>query len=189
VELDLELTVSFLALMDAENVTRAARLLHITPSTLTKRIQRLEQQLGVDLLERCPTGLAGMTPAGARFAAAARSLVDHAAEVVRIARIEEGRESIRIGVPAGTVEFLDMVKIRDLTQCIRDEYPTTRFTAVNVPFPALRTCLGARKVDLLLTIGQVRAVGSQPIAWGWSTTVIAWPALTESTWWNLPHSR
>ena len=61
-ELDLDLTVSFLALMDAGNFGRAAKLLHIAPSTLTKRIQRLEQQLGVDLLERCPTGLAGTTP-------------------------------------------------------------------------------------------------------------------------------
>jgi DNA-binding transcriptional LysR family regulator len=163
VELDLELTVSFLALMDTENFGRAASLLHIAPSTLTKRIQRLEQQLGVDLLERCPTGPLGATPAGARFVEAARSLVDHAAEVVRIARIEEHRESLRIGVPAGTGEFLDFVRIRDLTQCIRDEHPATRFTAVNVPFPALRTCLGAEKVDLLLTIGPVRAVGIESV--------------------------
>ena len=161
-ELDLELTVSFLTLMDEKNFARAAKLLQITPSTLTKRIQRLEQQLGVDLLERCPTGVSGATPAGARFVEAARSLVDHAAEVIRIARFER-RESLRIGVPAGNAEFLDIVKIRDLTQHVRDEYPAVRFTAVNVPFPALRTCLPAQTVDVLLTIGPVRSVGIESV--------------------------
>jgi|GEM_PF-3123641 len=62
------LVASFLMLIEEENFGRAAARLHITAPTMTKRIQRLEQQLGVNLLERSARGVLGVTGAGRRFA-------------------------------------------------------------------------------------------------------------------------
>jgi DNA-binding transcriptional LysR family regulator len=54
VDLELELVANFLVLMREMHYGRAAARLHLTQAALTKRIQRLERQLGVVLLERPP---------------------------------------------------------------------------------------------------------------------------------------
>lgn len=48
---------SFLALAECRHFTAAARLLGVTQSTLTKRIQHLEDKLGMKLFERSTTGV------------------------------------------------------------------------------------------------------------------------------------
>ena len=50
--MDLGLVASFMTLVDEEHFGRAAARLHLTSPALTKRIQRLERQLGVTLIER-----------------------------------------------------------------------------------------------------------------------------------------
>jgi DNA-binding transcriptional LysR family regulator len=67
-DLDLSCVASFLVLVEEAHFGRAAALLHLTPSALTKRMQRLERQVGVVLLRRDSTGVAGLTAAGRRFA-------------------------------------------------------------------------------------------------------------------------
>ena len=58
-ELDLGLASSFLVLAEERHYGRAAARLHLTSPALTKRIQRLERQLGVVLLQRGPAGFCG----------------------------------------------------------------------------------------------------------------------------------
>jgi DNA-binding transcriptional LysR family regulator len=65
----------FLALVEEGHFGRAAVRLRVSPSALTERIERLERQVGVSLLVRNAAGLAGLTPAGARFAAQAAPLL------------------------------------------------------------------------------------------------------------------
>ena len=66
-DLDLGCVASFLVLLREGSYGRAAVAQHLSQSALTKRILRLEQQLGVPLVVRGSTGVAGTTPAGARF--------------------------------------------------------------------------------------------------------------------------
>ena len=75
-DLDLECVASFLLVLEEGHYGRAAVRLHLSPSALTKRIQRLEHQLGVALLVRDESGVAGPTPAGTRFADQAEYLLD-----------------------------------------------------------------------------------------------------------------
>ena len=61
---------TFLAVAQTGSITEAARLLHITQPTLTKRLQLLEGSLGCKLFERLPRGI--------RLTAEGESLLPHA---------------------------------------------------------------------------------------------------------------
>lgn len=58
----------FVAVADAGSLSAAARALHLSPAMVSKRLQRLEQRLGVTLVHRTTRRLA-LTTAGERFRA------------------------------------------------------------------------------------------------------------------------
>jgi len=99
-DLDLELVANFLVLMREMHYGRAAARLYLTPAALTKRIQRLERQLGVALVERGPSGVLAATAAGRRFATAAEPLIAHAKAARESALTEPPRYAPRVGIPA-----------------------------------------------------------------------------------------
>jgi DNA-binding transcriptional LysR family regulator len=87
--MDIELARTFLAVVAASNFVGAAERLHVTQSTVSARIQTLERQLGVVLLQRHRNGTA-VTAAGQRFMRHAKSLVR---------TLEQARHDV--GLPAG----------------------------------------------------------------------------------------
>jgi DNA-binding transcriptional LysR family regulator len=84
---------TFLAVADAGGVSPAARRLGLPKSIVSRRLNRLEEELGVSLLTRTTRG-AALTEAGATFR-------EHAARVR--AELEAARESI---APKGEVQGL-----------------------------------------------------------------------------------
>jgi DNA-binding transcriptional LysR family regulator len=72
--MDIEYARTFLAVVAAGNFVGAAARLHITQSTVSSRIQTLEDQMGVALFRRGRGG-AQMTAAGRRFHRHAKTLV------------------------------------------------------------------------------------------------------------------
>src|ERR1700757_1930439 len=86
--MDLEDLQTFVEVADAGGVSPAARRLAVSKSIVSRRLFRLEAELGVQLLARTTRG-AALTEAGVTFR-------DHAARVC--AEIDIARESI---LPAG----------------------------------------------------------------------------------------
>jgi DNA-binding transcriptional LysR family regulator len=163
VELDLGLAASFLVLVDERHYGRAAARLHLTSPALTKRIQRLERQLGVVLIERGPAGLLCLTGAGQRFANAAGPLLAHA-EASREAALRRPHPYVvRIGIPAGTGEFLFRVGLAAIVRGIRRSCPEASFTCREVPFPALDGCLADGAVDVLWNSAEVRHPAAESV--------------------------
>lgn len=86
---DTELARTFLAVTAAGSFVGAAERMHVTQSTVSARIQSLEQQLGCRLFNRNKAG-AAITEAGRRFQ-------KHAALLVRT--VEQARHDV--GLPRG----------------------------------------------------------------------------------------
>ena len=98
----------FLAVAEALNFTKAAALLRVAQPALSRRVQDLEDEIGVDLLKRSSRGVL-LTAEGKVFLEKTRhilKLADESVEQVRaLARGEEGE--LHIGyAPAPTVEIL-----------------------------------------------------------------------------------
>jgi DNA-binding transcriptional LysR family regulator len=87
--LDTELARTFLTVVAAGNFISAAERLHVTQSTVSSRIQSLEEQLGCALFIRNKAGTT-LTPAGRQFQ-------KHAGILVRT--VEQARHDV--GVPRG----------------------------------------------------------------------------------------
>jgi DNA-binding transcriptional LysR family regulator len=84
--MDTELARTFLAVIATGSFVEASQRLHITQSTVSSRIQRLEEQLGVELFVRNKAGTT-LTPAGRQFQR-------HAALLTRT--VEQARQEIGI---------------------------------------------------------------------------------------------
>ena len=95
--MDIDQARTFLAITSRGSFLEAARQLHLTQSTVSARIRRLEDELGVCVFKRNRAG-ASLTTAGRRFLDYAKRLVltaDQARDEVGLP--EYYRASIRIG--------------------------------------------------------------------------------------------
>jgi DNA-binding transcriptional LysR family regulator len=104
--MDTELARTFLVVVAAGSFVDAAQRLHVTQSTVSARIQRLEETLGAELFVRNKSGTT-LTPAGRQFQRHAASLT----RTVEQARQEIGivsgfRETLTIGGRIGLWEDL-----------------------------------------------------------------------------------
>lgn len=158
-DLDLTLAASFLVLADERHYGRAAARLNVTASALTKRIQRLERQLGVFLLDRGPGGVLDLTAAGGRFAVAAGPLLAHAAAARAETRSGRAAVTVRLGIPAGSASALRHLDLAGVARDVRLIYPGARLVCVDVDFPQVTRCLPDGQVDILWTNAPVRHHG------------------------------
>ena len=98
----------FLAVGEALNVTRAAAQLRVAQPALSRQVQDLEDEIGVDLLRRSPRGVT-LTAEGRLFLEEVRELLKRTDESVKKVRAlaRDGYGELRVGyVPTHTVEIL-----------------------------------------------------------------------------------
>lgn len=87
----------FLAVADAGSVRGGAAALHMSQPPLTQAIKRLEEDLGLELFDRLPKGMA-LTPAGAALAREARDILARLERAERLTkRSLEEVPTVRIG--------------------------------------------------------------------------------------------
>jgi DNA-binding transcriptional LysR family regulator len=98
----------FVAVAEAENVTRAAAKLRIAQPAVSRQVQDLEEELGVSLLERGAKSIR-LTDAGRVFLEGARAVLQRADEAVASARARRGGSEgeLRVGyAPSLTAQML-----------------------------------------------------------------------------------
>lgn len=110
----------FVAVAEERSFLRAAERLHISQPPLSTQVKDLEEELGVQLLQRSSKGIQ-LTQAGEVFYGEARAVlarVEHARVAARrAARGEEGRLSI------GFISVVDYSFLPAALKAFRDRYP------------------------------------------------------------------
>jgi DNA-binding transcriptional LysR family regulator len=106
-DLDLGAVRAFLAVVDDGHFTEAADRLGLTQQAVSKRIARLESDLGAALLSRSRAG-ARLTEDGAAFLPQARALISLADQATAMARAR--RRALRIDALARDAAPTDMVR-------------------------------------------------------------------------------
>jgi DNA-binding transcriptional LysR family regulator len=139
---DLEAVV---AVAEELHFGRAAERLHISQPPLSKRIQRVEQDLGVALFGRSRHGVV--------VTAAGKEIVAHAARILTgAAQLAELSDGLRRGT-AGTVSIAAVGSsfyqaLPHLLRRFRAEHPDVRLTVSELESPDLVTALVAGRVDV-----------------------------------------
>jgi DNA-binding transcriptional LysR family regulator len=124
--LDLNDFLYFVQVVDRGGFTAAGRTLRIPKSTLSHRIQQLETNLGVRLLNRTSRRF-GITDAGGEF-------YRHAVLMLREAELAETAIRHRLSEPAGTVRCTAAIAtmqfaMRDIVAEFLDRYPKVNVVA------------------------------------------------------------
>jgi len=122
-DLDLRLVRYFTVVAEHQHIGRAAAELRVAQPSLSRQIQRLEDQLGVRLFDRNPHG-SQLTPAGRVFLAQANDLLGAARNAVTKVRAAAGSETITIGYTPG---FVITSAVRDLRERCPDAEIHTRY--------------------------------------------------------------
>lgn len=140
----------FLCAAEQGSLRKASRQLDMNQSAVSRRVQRLENLMGVSLFERRPTGV-GLTDAGWRFARHARSIVgdfDCAANLTQAAGIgKNGRLSI------GLIASLSHGMLRELVAAYAVERPCVEIRFCEGERGELLTCLSHRRIDIVFASG------------------------------------
>ncbi|WP_371800146.1 LysR family transcriptional regulator [Streptomyces sp. NBC_01707] len=115
--LDLGLLRTFLAVHRARSLTTAARVLGISQPTVTAQVRALEQQLGRQLFERLPRGVAPTTVAD-ELAGEVAGPLDALAAVADRGRpgVEAPPEPVHLGGPAEMISVRALPALAPLTE-------------------------------------------------------------------------
>lgn len=96
--LDPRLLRAFVAIADAGSFTAAADRLHMTQSTMSQQIARLEETIGRALVDRAARPVR-LTVTGERLLGHARRILALQSEALALVRETSGTTSVRIGMP------------------------------------------------------------------------------------------
>jgi LysR family nitrogen assimilation transcriptional regulator len=103
----------FLKVAELGSLTRAAEALHVAQPALSQQMRTLEEELGVQLFERGPRGVA-LTDAGQRMRTEAAALLGGMkalVERVKAARDPEGEVVIGVGQTIGSVLMVPLLEL------------------------------------------------------------------------------
>lgn len=171
--MDLRQLRYFVKVVECGNVTRASEALHIAQPAISQQMRNLEQDLGMQLLER---SVHGVVPT-----AAGQTLYRHAIELLRQA--DGTRELLRqdaefpqgkvsVAMPSSTARMIAI----PLARTIRDRYPGIALELIEAPSADLGNLIGGGRVELAVVVDAVetRGVASQRLLTE-ALYLIAWP--------------
>ena len=174
--LDLTALRSFVAVADTGGVTRAAGLLNLTQSAVSMQLKRLEESLGVSLLDRSGRGVA-LTAGGDQLLGYARRMLALNDEVVGRLTAQEFEGEITLGVPHDVVyPFIPQV-----LQRFNAAFPRMRVNLISSFTRKLRELYARGECAMILTTeadgdGGAETLISRPLVWIGAPGGSAWRA-------------
>ncbi|MCO8145697.1 LysR family transcriptional regulator [Rhodovulum tesquicola] len=157
--LDLTALRSFVAVAEAGGVTRAAGFLNLTQSAVSMQIKRLEQALGLDLLDRSERRVR-LTAAGEQLLGYARRLLSLNDEVYARMTAQDYEGEIVLGVPHDIV----YPAIPQVLNRFAADFPRVRVQLISSYTTRLREQFRRGEVDLILTTEDRCGPGGETLA-------------------------
>ena len=143
----------FIAVAEAENVSRAALKLHVSQPALSRQVRDLEDELGFSLLERTAKSVR-LTDAGRIFLNEAREVLKRSDLAVAKARAiaTDGRGELQVGyAPTPTVRILPPT-----LRAFHAQMPRVRVRLHDLSSEEMVTDLRNRKLDLAVLVRPTR---------------------------------
>jgi LysR family transcriptional regulator, nitrogen assimilation regulatory protein len=146
--IDVRQLTYFIAVVEAKSFTAAAEVLFIAQPALSQHLQRLEEEVGHQLLIRHSRGVAP-TPAGLRLVEHARTILT----MIEAAKLdirnfdEQPRGRVRFGMPRSLCDSLAV----ELLKTWRHDHPNVTLQVIELPSNALTEALQAGRLDLAIT--------------------------------------
>ncbi|MFJ1767058.1 LysR family transcriptional regulator [Amycolatopsis sp. NPDC088138] len=138
-DLDLRLVRSFTVVAGHRHFGRAAAELHLTQSSLSRQITRLEQQVGARLLDRTPQGTC-LTEAGEAFLPLAADVLRSAASAVAHTRSIARPSRITVGYTGNLI-------VTPAVRALRHRHPDADVRALHLHWDDARAALLDHRVD------------------------------------------
>jgi DNA-binding transcriptional LysR family regulator len=151
--LDLDLLRTFLAVVRSGSFTRAAAVVHVTQSAISRQMRDLERSLGAALFERFGRGV-HLTAAGDALVGRAERILLEARDTLQV--IEEIKAGVagelRIGATITAANYV----LPDLLAEYRRKHPRVRLVLAPASTPKLLHQVQRNELDLAV-VGQVPA--------------------------------
>lgn len=163
--LDIAALRSFIGVVDAGGVTKAARRLHLTQSGVSMQIKRLEESLGVSLFSREGRGVT-LTKTGEELLVDARKLVSLNDSVWERLTAEPFQGELTLGMPHDIVFPIAPLVLKRFTA----DNPNVRVSLISPPTAELLQLFEKGEVDVILTTEQSGAGGGETL----STKPMVW---------------
>ena len=172
--LDITTLRSFVAVADSGGVTRAAGFLHLTQSAVSMQLKRLEELLGLDLLDRSGRGIA-LTASGEQLLTYARRMVALNDEMIGRLTDQAFEGEIALGVPHDIV----YPAIPRVLQQFNAAYPRFKVQLISSNTRDLKEKFARGECDMILTTEADSASGaerlvSKNLVWAGAIGGAAW---------------
>lgn len=172
--LDMVALRSFVAVADAGGVTRASGFLNLTQSAVSMQIKRLEEMLGVELLDRSGRQVA-LTAAGEALLGYARKMLALNDEAMSRLTRDPHEGEIVLGVPHDIVYPV----IPQVLQHFARSYPKMKVTLISSFTRVLKSQFGRGECDIILTTEdgvepEGETLAELPLIWVGAPGGMAW---------------
>ncbi|EOE5315052.1 LysR family transcriptional regulator [Acinetobacter baumannii] len=146
IEMEIKQLRTFITIIETENLTRASSILNIVQPAVTKQLQLLEEELGVQLFHRSRHGMS-LTEDGKVLEPYARRILDEVDNArFELTNIQQIRGKVHIGVLSSISELLSSL----IMHLIKEKYPDVQ-VKISVGYSGhLKEWLEAGDIDLAL---------------------------------------
>jgi len=176
--LDMTALRSFVTVADAGGVTKAAGILNLTQSAVSMQLKRLEEGLGLSLLDRSARQI-GVTAQGEQLLSYARRMLALNDEAYQMLTAQDYEGEITLGVPHDII----YPYIPPVLRKIAADFPRMQVRLVSAPTKRLREIFGRGEVDLIVTTEDQTGPGGEALV----TLPLVWVgAIDGQAWRNKP---
>ena len=166
---------SFVTVADTGGVTKAAGMLNLTQSAVSMQLKRLEESLGVSLLDRSARQIS-VTAEGEQLLSYARRMLALNDEALQRLTSQDYEGTISLGVPHDII----YPYIPPVLRRFAADFPRMQIKLVSAPTKALREMFGRGEVDAILTTEHQPGPGGESLV----TLPLIWVGAMGGTAWK-----